>query len=327
MPVKIVCLGGGTGQAQVLKGLAKARVRLTSVVGVTDNGGHSGTLRTLFGIPQVGDLRSCLEALAPKGSLWSDILRHRFAEGDLAGASLGNLILAALTLRHGSLTQAALVVAKEMGLRSRVLPVSDGNSHICARLEGGKVLSGEWEILLRRPRKKILGLFHQPPLRATPEALQALRQADRIVICPGSLLTGILSCLLVRGVRQEIRRSRAQVIQIVNLMIQPGQTDGLNAYDHFRLLARHLERKPDAVLVNTGRPSPTILARYAEAGSAMVRDDGGWDRARVVKDDFAEKLEEGSLLRYDRPGSPKDRSRPHYIRHDPDKLAQALLEI
>lgn len=310
---RIVTLGGGTGQAQLLKGLAAAGADVIAVVGVTDNGGHSGQLRKEFGIPSVGDLRSCLAALAGPRSRLGRALTWRFKSGELAGASLGNLMLAELTLAAGSLTGAAACLEPMLPARGRAIPVSDAPSQIAARLKNGKTVIGEWEIIRRKPRVPISRLFHAPPIDATPEALRAIQRADLVVLGPGSLRTALVSVLLTRGLRGALRRKR--VALVLNILTQAGQTDGFTASDHVKEIERYLGKRPH-VLANTTRPP-----EWALQGADFVEPDGlGF---RCV--DLLEKMSRSDLKRRARPS--QFVAGPHLVRHDPAKLARAILAI
>jgi len=325
---RIVCLGGGTGQGQVLKGLKDKPVRLAAIVNVTDNGGHTGELRRLFGVPAVGDLRNCLEALCGEARLWEKLLSHRFRQGNLDGTSLGNLLLVALIQREGSLSKAADLVCRELGVRHRILPASDQPGQICARLEGGPVIEGEWEILLRNPRVRIVDLFHEPPIRGCRDSIREIEQADLIVISPGSLFTGILSCLITRGIRQALRRSRTKQVMVINLMTQPGQSDQFGAREHVQVLAHYMGRPPDVVVMNTGRPPPSLIRKYGEAGARMVEDDlGNPKEFRVIRADLVERFTEEAIRAYERGGKGRFHVRPHFIRHDPERLGRILLSL
>ena len=181
----IVTLGSGTGQATLLRGLRKHSCQVTAIVGVTDNGGHSGQLRRQLRIPQVGDTRQCLVALVDDESPWARLLRHRFTAGDLDGVSVGNFILAALTAECKSLNAAVADLSEAAGLTHRVLPVSDADTQIGAELDDGRLAIGEWQIIQRRPASPIKRLFLQPPTAAHGAVTEAIAAADLLVICAG----------------------------------------------------------------------------------------------------------------------------------------------
>lgn len=316
----IVTIGGGTGQAAVLAALRG--IPATAVVGVTDDGGHSGMLRRVLGIPQVGDLRNCLAAIAPDGNAVAELLRHRFTQGSLEGTSTGNLMLAALATARGSLTKAALEIGAAAGVPVRVLPVSDASAAVCAELADGKTVKGEWAIIGRRNLSPILRVFHEPALPATREVVDALRQAAAAIVCPGSLWTGIGSVLAARGVRAAL--ARTPVVYVANLMAQPGQTDGMDAAAHVAAVKRMIGREPDAVVINTGVPPPQLLRLYARHASSPVPAPKPWP-AHWIARDLTEGPTAEELKKYARAGKFK-RQWPHFIRHDKRKLAAALRE-
>ncbi len=322
---RVVCIGGGTGQSQVLRGLAQFPLDITALVGVTDNGGHSGQLRRIFGIPQVGDIRNCLASLAGDDAILPELLRFRFREGDLDGASLGNLLVCALIRMRGSLSAAIDALRVELGVPHTILPVSDQSTHICAELADGRMVRGEWEIIGRTPRVPIRRLFHWPVVTCLPACIHAIAHADLIVFCPGSLMTGIISALLTRGIQTALRVSRARKVQIVNIMTQPGQTDGMSARDHIEQLSIYLGISPDVAIVNSRKPPEKWLKAYRKDGAEAVRlDVEGLRETRVVQSDLLEPQGKDVLTLYSRAAGQNMVAGPHFIRHDPNKLGRIL---
>ncbi|MDE0205976.1 MAG: YvcK family protein [Candidatus Tectomicrobia bacterium] len=321
----IVTLGSGTGQATLLRGLREYPCQVTAIVGVTDNGGHSGQLRKQLRIPQVGDTRQCLAALADGESPWGRLLRHRFAQGNLEGVSVGNLVLAALTAEHGSLNAAAADIREAAGLAHRVLPVSDGDAQIGAELEDGCLVIGEWQIIQRRPDSPVKRLFLQPPTAAHAAVSEAISAADLLVVCAGSLLTGVIPVLLHAGVKEALCRSRAPIVQVLNLMTQPGQTDGYTARRHLAALRPYLGRSVDAVLVNDA-PLPADLMRvYEPQGGLPVANDLTENDALLIAADLVEHPDPDSLRAYTRPQAAGMRVGMHLVRHDARKLAARIM--
>jgi uncharacterized cofD-like protein len=307
--MRIVTLGGGTGQAQLVRGLVALGADVTAIAGVTDNGGHSGELRKELGIPAVGDLRSCLAALGEGHNGLARALNHRFA----SGASLGNLILAQLAMAEGSLTRAASALSSLLAPTGRALPVSDAPSQIAVRLATGKSVVGEWEIIRRKPRGRIVRLFHRPAIDATPEARRAIREADLVVIGPGSLRTALVSVLLVRGIREAARRKR--VAFVLNILTQAGQTDGFTAADHVAEIGRYLGKRPEIVIANSKRPPA-----WALQGAEFVDPEG----VATLTADLLEPVRRSDLHRRARPGP--FIAGPHLVRHDSRKLANLVLK-
>ena len=326
---RVVCIGGGTGQSQVLRGLARYPLDITALVGVTDNGGHSGQLRKIFGIPQVGDIRNCLASLAEDDRLLSNLLRYRFREGELDGVSLGNLIVCGLIRMKGSLSEAIDSLRIELGVPHTILPVSDQSTHICAELADGRMVRGEWEILERSPRVPIRRLFHWPVVTCLSSCIRAIAHADLIVFCPGSLMTGIISALLTRGIQTALRVSRALKVQGVNVMTQPGQTDGMSARDHIEQLSIYLGTSPDVAIVNAKRPPEKWIKPYRKEGAEPVRlDVEGLRETRIIQADLLEPEGKDVLTLYHRPGGQNNMSvGQHFIRHDPQKLGRILRSL
>lgn len=325
--MRIVTLGSGTGQATLLRGLREHPCEVTAVVGVTDNGGHSGQLRRLLHIPQVGDTRQCLSALAASDSLWGRLLQHRFTAGDLDGVSVGNLILAALASEHGSLNTAAAEIRAAAGFAQRVLPASDGDTQVGAELHDGRRLIGEWQIMQRCPPSPVKRLFLAPPTAAHPAVIEAIAAADLLVICAGSLLTGVIAVLLLTGVRQALSRSQAPIVHVLNLMTQPGQTDGYTARQHLAAMHPYLGRPVDAVLVNNAPLPPDLMRLYEPQGARPVVNDLTPADAGLIAADLVEHPAPETLRAYTRPQAAGMRVGMHLIRHDAHKLAAQIMAL
>lgn len=323
----IVTLGCGTGQATVLRGLRAYPCAVTAIVGVTDNGGHSGQLRRLLQQPQVGDTRQCLSALLDTEAVWQRLLTHRFARGDLHGVNVGNVMLAALTSEYGSLHCAVDALTRALGIPQRVLPVGDTDTHIGAILADGRQVVGEWEIIQRQPQTPITQLFLQPQAAAHPTVLTAISQADLLVICPGSLLTGVVAVLLHSGMRDALIASQAPCVYVCNLTTQPGQTDGYTVRQHVTMLQTYLGRRLDTVLCNTGAIAAELLAIYAQRGARPVVHDGLEGDATFVLADLVAQPDAATLRSYTRPDAPAMPAGLHLIRHDAQKLATQLMAL
>ena len=323
----IVTLGSGTGQATLLRGLRKHPCQVTAIVGVTDNGGHSGRLRRQLHIPQVGDTRQCLAALVDGESPWARLMQHRFATGDLDGVSVGNFILAALTAQHGGLNAAVADVSEAAGLAQRVLPVSDADTQVGAELEDGRVVIGEWQIIRRQPASPVKRLFLNPPSRAHAAVAKAVAAADLLVICAGSLLTGVIATLLHSGVKEALCHSRARIVHVLNLMTQPGQTDGYTARQHLTVLKPYLGRPVDAVLFNDAPLPPDLLRMYEPQGGLPVVNDLTEDDACLIGADLVEHPDPQVLRAYTRPQGAGTRVGMHLIRHDADKVAARVMAL
>ncbi len=274
---RIVTVGGGTGSFAMLSELKKVAARLTAIVAMTDSGGSSRRLMDEFGRPlPLGDLRQALVALARSSSLWRDLFSYRFPAGpndNVGGHSLGNLILHALQDRNGGDLLDALEDAQQMlEAAGRVLPVTLGQATLCAELGDGSLVRGEDAIDCpgERPVQPIRRVFLDPPAGVLAAARKALMRADTLLLGPGDLYTSVLPCLLVDGVAEAIRACEGEVVYVCNVMTKRGETDGFGAADFVAEVHRHLGRRVDTVVVNTGMPPPVLAARYAEEGAHPV---------------------------------------------------------
>jgi uncharacterized cofD-like protein len=236
-------------------------------------------------------------------------------------------MLAALTEMYGSLHAAVEDVRCAAGITQRILPVSDGDAHVGAELEDGRVVIGEWEIIRRRPRCAVVRLFLQPPIVAHAAVLEAITDADLLVLCPGSLLTGTLAVLLPVGLREAIVASRARCIYVCNLMTQPGQSDGLTAGQHLALLQHYLGRQVDGVVLNNGAFLPELLELYARHGSLPVVNDLADAEVAVYMADLIERPDAKTLCTYARPQGVGMHVGLHLIRHDAEKLAAQIIAL
>lgn len=327
---KVVCMGGGTGQASILSSLKKiSDLDLVSIVGVTDNGGYSGIIREAMGIPQPGDSRNCIGALCDSELIQAKVINYRFSEGALSGISLGNLVIAALTRITGDFTEAIKQTAKLAGVVGKVLPVTTQSTHICAELIDGSKIYGEWEIIKREPRTRIKKLFLQHDAYATEEVKQEIESADLIIICPGSLCTAIISVLLAQGISESIVKSSAKLIYICNIMTQIGQTDDFTVSDHINFIQDYIQKPIDYVLVNNNHPSKDLLIDYEKEGSYPVILDNNVnkDKTNVMLEDLLLDLDYESLKKNERSKGEGMHVGNHLIRHDPEKLSKIFQKV
>jgi len=306
----IVAIGGGTGLSTLLRGLKKYTTNLTAVVTVSDDGGSSGRLQKELGVLPPGDVRNCLVALADDEALVTDLFKYRVSEGNgLVGHSFGNLFLAAMTGITGNFDQAIKESSRVLNIKGRVLPATLAEATLRAKLADGSTIDGETNI--SHSTQPIIELsFVEPSVPALPEVIAAIREADAIVLGPGSLYTSIIPNLLVTGIAREIERARGIRIYICNVMTQPGETDAYSASAHVRALFKHAgARIFDSVIVNE-QPPRRLLEVYAADGQVPVDADrqalGGLD-VHVVG---AEVISETQT-----------------VRHDPEKLAEVVLRL
>ncbi|MGE6630151.1 gluconeogenesis factor YvcK family protein [Bacillus sp. NPDC077027] len=309
---KVVIFGGGTGLSVLLRGLKTKPVDITAIVTVADDGGSSGRLRQDLNIPPPGDIRNVLAALSDVEPLVEDLFQHRFNKGnDLTGHSLGNLILAAMTNITGDFFHAVTEMSKVLNVRGKVLPAANSNVVLHAELESGKIVTGESKIPTYN--EKIKRVFLSPEtIKPLPESIQVIREADLIVIGPGSLYTSILPNLLVPQIGEEIIRSKAKKVYICNVMTQPGETLSYSASDHVQALNDHMDQPfIDTIFVNNEEIPDEIKTRYAEEKSQPVRFDTEALKAMGLE------VIRGEIITYDQ----------NVIRHDTLKVASLLVDL
>ena len=255
---KVVVIGGGTGLPVILRGLRDQDIEITAVVTVADDGGSSGILRNYVNVVPPGDIRNALVALTNLPKLERDIFQYRFDSSDqfLAGHAIGNLIITALAEMKGDIYQAVQELAEMMDIRGHIYPVTNEPLTLHAEFTDGTTLSGESEITAAH--KQIQRVWVTPTNNADqhePAAMhaviEAIHDADQIVLGPGSLFTSILPNLVIKNVGQAVRESKAEVVYICNIMTQKGETDHFTDADHVRVIKAHLgEHFIDTVLVN-----------------------------------------------------------------------------
>jgi uncharacterized cofD-like protein len=269
-------MGGGTGLAALLNGLKRfpEPTDLTAVVTVTDDGGSSGRLRREFDVLPPGDIRNCMVAMSQDETLLSRLFQYRFTTGrGLKGHSFGNLFLTALTNVTGDFAKAVRISSAVLPIRGRIFPCTETNVQLEAELENGRRVAGETKISKSRSP---ISLVHLKPRRCKPMqgALEAIAEADLISFGPGSLYTSVIPNLLVEGIPEAVRKSRAVKAYFVNLMWQPGETMHYTAADHIQAIEKHAGKKLiDYVVVNTRPISPALRRKYGNQQVSQVEND------------------------------------------------------
>ncbi len=268
---KVVVVGGGTGLSTLLRGLKHFSANITAVVTVADDGGSSGRLRREIGVLPPGDIRNCLAALADEEKLLTELFQYRFQAGNgLEGHSFGNLFLTAMSEVTGDLEQAIAASSRVLAVRGQVLPATLSDVQLWAEMADGRRIEGESNIAKARGKVVQVGCSPADP-PALPKALQAIHEADYIVIGPGSLYTSIIPNLLVPDIVAAIAASTAPRVYVCNIMTEPGETDDCTVADHIRAIDEACGGPLfDAVLVQGRSPSAQAIARYRSAGAAPV---------------------------------------------------------
>jgi len=321
--MRIVALGGGTGLANLLKGL-KAHVvtlngpacsvcvdSLTAIVAVTDNGGSSGRLRTDFNVLAPGDIRNCMVSLSQSKPLLSQLFQHRFTSGDLNGHNLGNLFITALTAITGDFSEAVEFCSKMLSTCGQVYPVTSSYIELEAVLADGSSVRGETQITLSKSAIKEVRLVpsNSKPL---PQTLRAIATADMITIGPGSLFTSLVPTLIVPGISEALVASPATKVFICNLMTQPNETISLTAADHVRVLRAHAHANIiDYIMLNQAPTSRETSKRYLQDGATEVKRDIeslGALRVNIVFGNYLQEIN-------------------GFVRHNPDQIAADLVQL
>lgn len=276
---KIVAIGGGTGLSTMLRGLKTKTRNLTAIVAVTDDGGGSGVLRQDLGMPPPGDIRNCMQALANVEPVMERLLGYRFTEGSLTGQAFGNLLLAALNGISDSFDQAVARMSEVLAISGRILPVTNENVQLEAVFENDTRVVGESKIF-RFKKEQDCRIAHVRILpehpHALPEAISAIKEADLILLGPGSLYTSVIPNLLVDGIVDAICESPALKIYICNIMTQDGETEGMTATDHLSALLKHgAPGLVDICLTNSAPVSAGLIERYQteDAEPVVVNSD------------------------------------------------------
>ncbi|XID92134.1 uridine diphosphate-N-acetylglucosamine-binding protein YvcK [Paenibacillaceae bacterium WGS1546] len=308
---RIVVIGGGTGLSVMLRGLKQKPLDITAIVTVADDGGSSGILREELQIPPPGDIRNVLSALADTEPLLAEVLKYRFPNGTgLAGHSLGNLILAAVTDITGDFVTGITELSRIFAVRGQVLPAANQSIVLKAEMEDGTIVVGESAI--PKSGLRIRKAFLEPAdVEALPEAVQALREADAILIGPGSLYTSIIPNLIVPKLAEAIVQSDAVKLFVCNVMTQPGETDGYSVSDHLDAVHAHIGHHLfDYVIVNDGEIPPQVESLYAEQGAKAVH----LDLEEVTRRGYKVIADKLVLFRT-------------YLRHDAAKLSDHIYHL
>ena len=312
---RVAVIGGGHGLSNMLRGLKRYTENISAIVTVADDGGGSGMLRQDLGMPPPGDIRDCLEALANTEPLMSELMHYRFTEGSLAGQSFGNLFLAALNGISTSFDAAVSRMSQVLAITGRVLPVTTADVQLEAEFENGASVIGESKIFYCKKKEDCritkVRLIPEHP-RALPEAVEAIREADMIVLGPGSLYTSIIPNLLVDGIVEAILQSDALKVYVANVMTQEGETEGYTASDHIAAIFQHSAPGLfDLCLTNSSPVPPDVAARYAQEGAEPLRYDAGRCAALGVE-----------LV--SRPIATVENG---YVRHQSENLARELIQL
>ena len=295
----VVVIGGGTGQSVILKGLKQIEdIHLTAIVTVADDGGSTGRLRRQFHIPAMGDVRNVMCALAEEETLFTHLMEYRFngESNDVGGHNLGNLILTALTETEGSFMNAIGEISKILNVKGTILPASTQVITLLAKMEDGTVVRGESNI----PNfdNRISEVYYDEKVEANSEAIEAILNADVLIVGIGSLFTSIIPVLIIDGICDAIRKSKAKRFYFCNVMTQPGETDYFSVEDHVAALEKHsFKGIVPQVIVTKNESSKELIQKYKDKGAYRVKvDHEKHDYEILVEDLLDDRVD---LIRHD----------------------------
>ncbi len=316
---ELVVIGGGTGLSTMLRGLKRYSENITAIVTVADDGGSSGLLRQDYGVLPPGDIRNCILALADTERVMEELINFRFTEGQLQGQNFGNLFLTALTAISGNFYDAIRNFSSVLAVNGRVLPVSLTDLNISAELADGGQIHGESNIGERPvdPTNPIRRIYMEPA-DAEPlmEAVEAIRDADLVVLGPGSLYTSVIPNLLFPAIVQALKETQAPCVYVCNIMTQPAETAGYSCQDHVRAILEHAGEVEgqtwlDFCIANSAPISDKLQEKYQQTQSELI----SYDAAALA--DMGVRLLTSPLVAV----------RDERIRHDADILAQQILRL
>lgn len=309
----VTVIGGGTGLSVLLRGIKEITNNCTAVVTCADDGGSSGRIREAFGIIPPGDCRNCLISLADTEPLMEKLMQYRFKAGtELGGHSFGNLFITAMSDIVGDVEGALNETSKILKVRGRVIPSTLEPVELVAKLEDGRTIYGE--SVISKARGKVSSIKAIPEgISATQSAVQAILNADVVILGPGSLYTSVVSNLLIEDIKQALLKTNANVIYICNVMTQPGETTDFTAYDHVQTLLQYLDNEKviDYVVVNNQFDlHPELIEKYAMDNATPVVNDSVRIKGLGIK------VVQANLV-----------SQSNMIRHNPDRLARTLIRL
>lgn len=306
----VVVIGGGTGQATLLRGLKLLNnIHLTAIVTVADDGGSTGRLRRAFHIPAMGDIRNVMISMAESETMLSRLMDYRFEgapENEMYGHNLGNLILTALTDRSGNFMEAITAISKVLNVKGDIVPSSLQVITLYAEMVDGTIVRGESNI--PKSGNRINRVFYQEKVRASRQAIDAIKSADLVIYGVGSLYTSICPNLIIEDIAHALKITKAKKIYVCNAMTQPGETDFYSMEEHVDAIVRHSGVDVDLVLKANDALPPEVVERYKLMGSRMVD---------ITEEEHAYPIIQDNLLDFT----------DGLVRHDPLKVKDMIERI
>jgi uncharacterized cofD-like protein len=299
MRKKVVVLGGGTGMSSLLKGLKEFPVDITAVVSVCDDGRSTGRLREEFHVPAMGDIRQVLVSLSETEPLVEQLLNYRFkTTSDLNGHPVGNLLLTAMADMTGNMSTGVEALGKVLNLKGKILPISDDEVTLVAKMEDGKTVEGEHNIT--NYNSKIKEVYYKKDPKLNKDVEHAIKNADLVILSMGSLFTSIIPNLLCSKVVKLLEETNVPIMYTRNIMTQPGETDDLKVSEHLDIINHYLgNRKVDVVLANNGKIEEKMRKKYEtlEQKDPVILDKQNIKDAKIIENDYV--TIENNYLRHD----------------------------
>lgn len=323
--IKIAVIGGGTGSFTLLTALKNHTTKLAALVSMADDGGSTGVLRDELGALPPGDIRQCLVALSRSSEL-RDLFNYRFEEGGLSGHAFGNLFLTALEKMTGDFAAGVEVASEVLDIVGVVEPITLTNVRLMIEDINGTVTQGEMNISKKDFQSGRPKVWLEPAAEANPRAVSAIYHADMVIIAPGDIYRSIAPALVVPGIGQALKKSKAVKIYVSNLVTKPGQTDGFGVSD----LADEIERFSgskflDYVLYNTKKPNDKLLKKYAHDGEeSVIYDESKFTNKSYIA--IGRDLISNRVWKNTNRSDPLSHERT-LIRHDSDLVVKALISL
>lgn len=317
---KIVTIGGGTGSFTLLSSLKEYPIDITAIVSMADDGGSTGVLRDEFGVLPPGDIRQCLVALSESDMIMREIFNFRFPKGSLKGHNFGNIFLSTLEMTTGSFDKAVKELSNILKVRGNIVPVVLSNIKLVAELNNGKRIVGEQNVT-KSNLKFLRRMSLSPRVKANPEAIKAIRNADKVIINPGNLYSSVIPNFLAKGIPDALKKTRAKIIYVCNLMTKKRQTEDFSVVDFAKEIEKYIgEGVIDYVIYNKAKPNERLLKKYSKEG-------------KLVKLGDVKKMPIACFKGYDLiskhvPRQLKaDKIKRTLIRHDSNKIARILYNL
>jgi len=310
-------MGGGTGTFTVLSGLKKYPLDLSAIVTMADNGGSTGILRDELGVLPPGDVRQCLVALSNSDQLMRDLMSYRFSKGRLKGHSFGNILLSALEKVTGNFDQAVDKASEILRIQGKVIPATLNKVNLIADLKGKRIV-GE-SAIHNSKLTELKRISLRPRAKANPRAIEAIKKADAIIIGPGDFYSSLIPNMLVSGIPEAIRKSRAKRIYVCNLMTRQEHTSGFTVKRFTETIERYMGCKFDYVIFNKEIPKKDLLKEYSHEGGKIIEVDKDLSKDKfmgenLINDKFPKLQKQDPIKRT-------------LIRHNPEKLAKIILKL